>query len=59
MLATQDGQFVTQHQDLDLVGLSRSAAEHDQLEDMAQRQVNERPDHRHPSRGRQRSDGAS
>ena len=53
MLATQDHEFVTQHEDLDFLGLSRSAAEHDQLEDVAQRQVEERPDHRHLSRGRQ------
>jgi hypothetical protein len=44
---------VTQHKDFDFLGLGRSAAEHDQLEDLAQRQVEERPDHRHPSRGRQ------
>ena len=43
MLATQDREFVTQDEDLDLLGLSRSAAEHDQLEDVAQRQVEERP----------------
>jgi hypothetical protein len=36
MLATQDDEFVTQHQDLDLLGLSRPAAEHDQLKDTAQ-----------------------
>ena len=53
MLATQDREFVAQDQDLDFLGLSRPAAEHDQLEDVAQRQVEERPDHRHPSRGRQ------
>jgi hypothetical protein len=43
----QHRQFVAQHQDLDLLGLSRSAAEHDQLKDAAQRQIEERPDHRH------------
>jgi hypothetical protein len=32
---------------LDFLGLSRSAAEHDQLKDAAQRQGEERPDHRH------------
>jgi hypothetical protein len=39
MLATQDREFVTQDQDLDLLGLSRLAAEHDQLKDAAQRQI--------------------
>jgi hypothetical protein len=39
MLATQDRELVTQHEDLDLLGLSRLAAEHDQLKDAAQRQV--------------------
>ena len=47
MLATQDREFVTQDQDLDLLGVGRPAAEHDQLKDAAQRQVDERPDHRH------------
>jgi hypothetical protein len=51
MLATQDHELVTQHEDFDFLGLGRSAAEHDQLEDVAQRQVEERPNHRHPSRG--------
>jgi hypothetical protein len=32
-LATQDREFVTQREDLDFLGLSRSAAEHDQLGD--------------------------
>ena len=41
MLATQDREFVTQDQDLDFLGLSRLAAEHDQLKDVAQRQVEE------------------
>jgi hypothetical protein len=35
MLATQDREFVTQHQDFDFLGLGRSAAEHDQFEDVA------------------------
>jgi hypothetical protein len=48
MLATQDPEFVTQDQDLDLLGLSRLAAEHDQLKDTAQRQIHLRPDHRPP-----------
>jgi hypothetical protein len=59
MLATQDREFVTQHEDLEFLGLSRPTAEHDQLKDTAQRQIEERPDHRHPSRGRQGSEGAS
>jgi hypothetical protein len=59
MLATQDREFVTQHQDFDFLGLSRLPAEHDQLKDTAQRQIHVRPDHRHPSRGRRASDGAS
>jgi hypothetical protein len=46
-LATQHRKLVAQHQGLDLLGLGRSATEHDQLEDAAQRQVDERPDHRH------------
>jgi hypothetical protein len=41
MLATQDREFVTQDQDLDLLGVGRPAAEHDQLKDAAQRQVDE------------------
>jgi hypothetical protein len=39
ILATQDREFVSQHEDLDFLGLCRSAAEHDQLKDAAQRQV--------------------
>jgi hypothetical protein len=41
MLATQDGEFVAQHQELDFLGLGRPAAEHDQLKDAAQRQIDE------------------
>ncbi len=47
MLATQHCKLVAQRQDFDFVGLSRSAAKHDQLKDAAQRQVDQRPDHRH------------
>ena len=58
VLATQDREFVTQHEDLDFLGLSRSAAEHDQLEDVAQRQV--RNDQTTGTQQRKaRNDGAS
>jgi hypothetical protein len=46
MLPAQHRKLVAQHQDLDLLGLGRPAAEHDQLKDVAQRQVDERPDHK-------------
>jgi len=36
---------MAQHQDLDILGLRRAEAEQDQLEAVAQRQVDERPDH--------------
>jgi hypothetical protein len=41
MLAAQHRQLVAQHQDLDLLGRWRPAAEHDQLKDAAQRQIDE------------------
>ncbi len=41
MLATQDRELVAEDQEFDLLGLSLLAAEHDQLKDAAQRQVNE------------------
>jgi hypothetical protein len=41
LLATQHRKLMAQHQDLDLLGLSRATAEHDQVEDAAQRQVDE------------------
>jgi hypothetical protein len=47
MLATQHRKLVAQHQDFNLVDHGRSAAEHDQLEDPAHRQIDERPDHGH------------
>ena len=47
MLATQYRQFVAQYQNLDLLGLSRPMAQRDQIEDAAQRQVDERPHHQH------------
>ena len=50
MLATQHSKLVAQHQDLDLLGLCRPTAEHDQLKDAAQRQVDERPDNGHLQR---------
>ena len=47
MLAAQDCQLVAEDQDLDLFGVRRPPAEHQQLEQAAQRQVDERPDHPH------------
>jgi hypothetical protein len=47
VLAAQDGQLVAEDQDLHLVGVRRPPAEHHQLEQAAQRQVDERPDHPH------------
>jgi len=47
LLAAQDGQLVAEDQDLDLFGVRRPPAEHQQLEQAAQRQVDERPDHPH------------
>jgi len=41
VLATQHRKLVAYHQDLDFLGLGRPAAEHDQLKDAAQRQVDE------------------
>jgi hypothetical protein len=47
LLAAQDRQLVTQDQDLNLLGVRRLPAEHQQRKDAAQRQVDERPDHQH------------
>jgi len=48
MLAAQHRKLVSQHQDLDLLGVGRPEAEQDQLKAAAQRQVDERPDHTRP-----------
>ena len=45
VLAAQDRQLVTQDQDLNLFRLRRMPAEHHQLKDAAQRQVDERLGH--------------
>jgi hypothetical protein len=47
VLAAQDCQLVAEDQDLNLFGVRRPPAEHHQLKDAAQRQVDERPDHQH------------
>jgi hypothetical protein len=45
VLAAQNCQLVAEDQDLDLLGVRRPPAEHQQLEKAAQRRVDERPDH--------------
>jgi hypothetical protein len=50
VLAAQDRQLVAEDQDLHLFRVRRPPAEHQQLKDAAQRQVDERPDHQHLQR---------
>lgn len=45
LLTTKDVEFVAQHKDLDLVRLALPEAEHHQLDDAAEREVDERPQH--------------
>jgi hypothetical protein len=53
VLAAQDGELVAEDHDLDLFGIRRAPAEHQQLEKAAQRQVDERPDRPAPPTGQQ------
>jgi hypothetical protein len=59
MLTAQHRKLVSQHQDLDLLGLRRPEAEQDQLKAAAQRQVDERPDHTNLHWRRRASEDAS
>jgi hypothetical protein len=59
LLAAQHRKLVSQHQDLDLLGLCRPEAKQDQLKAAAQRQVDERPDDTNLRRRRRANDGAS
>jgi hypothetical protein len=46
-LAVQYRQLMAEDQDLNLLGVRRAPAEHHQLKDATQRQVDKRPDHQH------------
>jgi hypothetical protein len=50
LLATQDVEFMTQHQDLDFVRLASTQTQDDQLDDAADGEVRERP-HREETPG--------
>lgn len=51
-LAAQNLEFVPQDEDLEFLRALRARKEHDQFEDAAKREVDERPEHARPPRNR-------